>query len=164
MRLLGLPFLASLHGLGPVALRLGVGFNFIWFGNKKISRGVDSFADYLSDLGVANPLLFAWLVVIAELVGGAFLVAGLLTRLVTLPLIATMVGAIFLVKAELGMPDVGIDVALLAGLTALLLHGPGRFSVDRLLGVEPSRTNPASPPTVEDAALTSSPSGRSGQG
>lgn len=140
MRVLGLPFLARLRDVAPVALRLGVGFNFMWFGNKKISRGPDSFAEQLADLGVASPMLFTWLVIIAELIGGALLVAGLLTRLTTLPLIATMIGSIFLVKAELGMPDAGIDIALLAGLMALLLAGPGRFSIDRLLGIEPSET------------------------
>jgi len=67
-------------------------------------------------------------------------VAGLLTRLSTLPLIATLIGAICLVKADAGMPDAGIDIALLAGLIVLLLQGPGRFSVDRLLGIEPSQT------------------------
>lgn len=140
VRVLGLPFLSNLHNLAPVALRLGVGLNFIWFGSKKLSRGVDSFADSLADLGVASPMLFAWLVTIAELVGGLLLVAGLLTRLSTLPLIATLIGAIYLVKADAGMPDAGIDIALLAGLIVLLLQGPGRFSVDRLLGIEPSQT------------------------
>ena len=141
MRVLGLPFLSRLRDVAPVALRLGVGFNFMWFGNKKISRGPDSFAEQLADLGVASPMLFTWLVIIAELIGGALLVAGLLTRLTTLPLIVTMIGSIFLVKAELGMPDAGIDIALLAGLMALLLAGPGRFSIDRLLGIEPSETS-----------------------
>lgn len=143
MRLLGLPFLSPLRDVAPVALRLGVGFNFIWFGNKKISRGPDSFAEQLANLGVASPMLFTWLVIIAELVGGALLVGGLLTRMTTLPLIATMIGSIFLVKAELGMPDAGIDIALLAGLVALLLAGPGRYSVDRLLGIEPSEMTSA---------------------
>ncbi len=138
MRLLGLPFLSRFRDVAPVALRLGVGFNFMWFGSKKISRGPDSFADTLANLGVASPLLFTWLVIAAELVGGTLLVVGLLTRLATLPLIATMAGSISLVKADLGMPDVGIDIALLAGLVALLLAGPGRFAIDRLVGIEVS--------------------------
>jgi len=62
-----LPFLSRLGDIAPVALRLGLAFNFIWFGNKKISRGMDGFADQLANLGVASPLLFAWLVTIAEL-------------------------------------------------------------------------------------------------
>ncbi|MGA8979371.1 MAG: DoxX family protein [Pedococcus sp.] len=94
-------------------------------------------AGMLTGLGVASPTLFAWLVTIAELVGGALLVVGLLTRLVTLPLIATLVGAVILVKADAGMPEAGIDIALLSGLAALLLIGPGRLSLDRLAGIEP---------------------------
>ena len=137
MRVLGLPFLARLRDLAPTALRLGVGFVFISYGYSKLSGGPEQFAGMLTGLGVASPTLFAWLVTIAELVGGSLLVVGLLTRLVTLPLIATLVGAIILVKADAGMPEAGIDIALLAGLAALLLMGPGRLSVDRLMGIEP---------------------------
>lgn len=139
MRVLGLPFLSRLRDLAPVALRLGVGFVFISYGYSKLSSGPDQFAGMLTGLGVASPTLFAWLVTIAELVGGALLVLGLLTRLVTLPLIATLVGAIFLVKADAGMPEAGVDIALLAGLAALLLIGPGRISLDRVTGVEPQQ-------------------------
>lgn len=60
-----------------------------------------------------GPDAVAWLVTTAELVGGALLVVGLLTRLVTLPLIATLIGAIILVKADAGMPEAGIDIALI---------------------------------------------------
>ncbi len=136
MRALGLPFLSRLGDLAPVPLRLGVGLVFIHYGYKKLSSGPDEFAGMLTGLGVAAPTLFAWLVTIAELVGGVLLVLGLLTRLVTLPLIATLVGAVVLVKADLGMPEAGIDIALLAGLAALLLLGPGRLSLDRLAGID----------------------------
>jgi len=99
----------------------------------------------LTGLGVAAPDVFAWLVTVAELVGGIQLLIGLLTRLATLPLIATVVGAIALVKADLGviapegapMPGAEVDIALLAGLVALLLLGPGRVSVDHVVGIEP---------------------------
>ncbi len=137
MRVLGLPFLSRLGDLAPLALRVGVGFVFVSYGSSKLSSGAQEFAGMLTGLGVASPTLFAWLVTIAELVGGALLVVGLLTRLVTLPLIATLVGAIILVKADAGMPEAGIDIALLSGLAALLLIGPGRLSLDRLAGIEP---------------------------
>jgi putative oxidoreductase len=83
--------------------------------------------------------------VIAEGVGGVLLVVGLLTRLVTLPLIANMVGAILLVKVDVGfvVPDATgaeLDVALLAGLLGLLFIGPGRYSVDGMLGIEGTAT------------------------
>jgi len=151
MRVLGLPFLSRLGDLAPVALRLGVGFVFVHYGYTKLSSGPENFAGMLSGLGVAGPTLFAWLVTIAELIGGALLIVGLLTRLVTLPLIANLVGAIILVKADQGMPAAGIDIALLAGLAALLLIGPGRLSLDRLTGIEPNPFESASLATRHEA-------------
>jgi putative oxidoreductase len=85
----------------------------------------------------------AWLQVFAEGVGGLLLVAGLLTRLVALPLIAVLVGAIWLVKVDVGfiVPNAAgaeLETALLAGLFGLLFIGPGRLSLDAMLGLETS--------------------------
>jgi uncharacterized membrane protein YphA (DoxX/SURF4 family) len=55
-----------------------------------------------------------------------------------------MLGALIYVKQDLGvisdgpMPGAELDLALLAGLVALVVIGPGRFSLDDRLGVEPS--------------------------
>jgi len=145
MRTLSLPFLDSLHYVAPLALRLGLAVVFVDHGYSKLTGGpADGFAGMLTGLGVGAPALVAWLVTIAELVGGLMLLAGLATRLVTLPLIATIVGAIILVKADVGiiaasgtpMPGAELDIALLAGLVALLFMGPGRLSLDTVLGVE----------------------------
>ena len=137
--------------LAPLALRLGLGVVFVVHGYSKLSGGpADGFGGMLTGLGVGAPELVAWLVTIAELVGGLLLLAGLATRLVTLPLIATMIGAILLVKADLGiiapsgamMPGAEVDIALLAGLVALLFIGPGRLSLDHILGVEAAASDP----------------------
>ena len=144
MDMLGLPFLHRLHHLAPLALRAGVGLVFTVHGWQKLSDGPAGFAGMLTGLGVAAPELFAWLVTAAELVGGLLILLGLLTRLATLPLIATMVGAIALVKADVGViappgspgPGAELDIALLAGLVALLLLGPGRLSLDHVLGLD----------------------------
>ena len=144
MRMLSLPFLDPLHFLAPLALRLGLGVVFVDHGYSKLTGGpAEGFGGMLTGLGVGAPEFVAWLVTIAELVGGVLLLAGLATRVATLPLIATMIGAIILVKADVGIiapPGAGagaeLDIALLAGLVALLLMGPGRLSLDRVLGVE----------------------------
>ena len=151
---LSLPPVHRFHELAPLALRLGVGLVFVVHGLQKLTGGPSGFAGMLTGLGVGAPELFAWLVTIAELVGGALVLVGLLTRLATLPLIATMIGAIVLVKADVGiiasadspMPGAELDIALLAGLLALLLLGPGRISVDHAVGIERepvSRRTPA---------------------
>lgn len=142
----GCKALRRLVDLAPLALRLGLGIVFVVHGVSKLDGGpAKGFGGMLTGLGVGAPSLFAWLVTIAELIGGVLILIGLLTRLATLPLIATLVGAIILVKFDLGviagpgspMPGAELDIALLAGLVALLLIGPGKVSVDRVLRIEP---------------------------
>jgi uncharacterized membrane protein YphA (DoxX/SURF4 family) len=110
-------------------------------GWQKLDRGVSNFAKVLAGLGVPAPEIVAWLQTMAEGLGGLLLIIGLLTRYVTLPLIATMVGAILLVKVNVGFVVQGVagaelDVALLAGLLCLLFIGPGRISLDARMGLE----------------------------
>jgi putative oxidoreductase len=127
--------------LGSLFLRLGVGMVFAWHGWQKFDGGVENFAKYLSSLNVPAPEVVAWLQVVAEGVGGVLLIVGLLTRYVTLPLIAIMIGAIFMVKVDVGFivqnrAGAELDVALLGGLLGLLFIGPGRLSLDAVLGLE----------------------------
>jgi uncharacterized membrane protein YphA (DoxX/SURF4 family) len=141
MKALGSSPLGRTADLGPLFIRLGVGLIFAWHGWVKLDNGVSNLAGLLASLNVPYPEVVAWLQVIAEGVGGLLLIVGLLTRLVTLPLIAIMVGAIMLVKAELGFIGVDIpgyeyDIALIAGLLGLLFIGPGRLSLDGALGLE----------------------------
>jgi putative oxidoreductase len=127
--------------LGSLCLRVGVGIVFAWHGWIKFNDlGVANFAKYLGSLNVPAPDVVAWLQVTAEGVGGVLLIVGLLTRYVTLPLIAIMIGGIFLVKIDVGFivtnrPGAELDVALLAGLLGLLFIGPGRLSLDAVLGL-----------------------------
>jgi len=134
-----------LADLGPLLMRVGLGATFAYHGWLKLDGGVDSFAGFLDSLGVPLPDLVAWLQIVAEGIGGLLLVAGLFTRLVTLPLIGIMVGAILLVKDQLGFiveggaPGFSYETVLLAGLLGLLFMGPGRFSVDSAVGLEGRR-------------------------
>jgi putative oxidoreductase len=83
--------------LGPLLIRLGVGAVFAVHGWQTFDDGVSNFAGFLESLDVPAPELVAWLQTFAEGVGGVLLVLGLFTRVVTLPLIAIMVGAILMV-------------------------------------------------------------------
>lgn len=145
MRALSLPPLHRFASLAPLALRLGIGLVFLVHGWQKLTGGPEGFAGMLTGLGVPAPLLFAWLTTAAELGGGILILLGLLTRLATLPLIVVMIGAITLVKTDIGivapmgaqLPGAELDIALLVGLVGLLLLGPGRLSVDAAVGIEP---------------------------
>jgi putative oxidoreductase len=127
--------------LGPLLMRVGIGGAFAYHGWLKFDGGVANFAGFLDSLNVPLPEVVAWLQVIAEGIGGLLLIAGLLTRFVTLPLMVIMIGAISLVKVDLGFivpdgsPGFSYETVLLAGLLGLLFIGPGRYSLDAVFGL-----------------------------
>jgi putative oxidoreductase len=127
--------------LGPLLMRFGLGAAFAYHGWVKFDGGVDNFAGFLDSLGVPLADVVAPLQITAEGIGGLLLMAGLLTRLVTLPLIGILIGAILLVKAEGGFlveggPGFSYEIVLMAGLLGLLFVGPGRYSLDAVIGIE----------------------------
>lgn len=94
------------------------------------------------DIGQPAPGLTAPLTAVLEIAGGLALMAGLGTRLAGMVLGVVMVGAIVFVKADLGlisaepMPGAELDLAYLAGLATLVAFGPGRLSVDAVIGLD----------------------------
>lgn len=109
------------------ALRVIVGIAFLVHGAGKI---VNPFGWMGPDAPV--PGIFQGLAALSEFGGGLALILGLLTPLASLGLISTMVVAV-LVHVGKGDGFVGgyelASVYLVASI-ALLLTGPGRFSVD----------------------------------
>lgn len=74
------------------------------------------------------------LAVFSEVVCAALLIAGLFTRLALIPLIVTMAVAYFVIH---GSDPFGVQEKSLlygVGFLALLFMGPGRISVDALIG------------------------------
>lgn len=117
-------------------IRLVCGYAFILIGWGKIQNP-------MGWMGEASgfPGIFQALAAISEFIGGIALVLGFLTRLAAFGLACTMLVAIYMHKVIMGDPFVNLtggssyQPAMLYLLLALLLlvAGPGRFSVDRLL-------------------------------
>ena len=138
----GLRVAASLAFLAPLLTRVTVGYAFFLTGRGKLGS-LDTFTQFLSELGVPFAAQQAPFIAGLEFVGGICLVLGLLTRVMSTALLGTMVVALLtadretFVKAWLPTGDVGpLDVApwvfsLL--LTWLASHGPGPLSLDTLL-------------------------------
>jgi putative oxidoreductase len=130
-----------------LVLRLAAGLIFLPHGWSKVfgSGGVRAFAQDLPQYHL--PIFLGYISAYAEMFGAILLIAGLLTRLDALLLAGTMFVAAFVVQ----LPDVFRDpeaagrlffasmhaielpLSLLAATVAIVLLGPGRFSLDYLL-------------------------------
>ena len=137
-------------------LRLVMGFGFLAHGWAKYSRGPANFAKLLAQLGTPLPLATAWTVTSIEILGGLALLAGVFVAVVSVPLIVSMLVAMFTVHIRYGFssinttgltpagptfgpPGYEINLLYIAGLLAVAVLGPGPFSVTRLL---PRRRTP----------------------
>jgi Predicted membrane protein len=87
-------------------LRLVVGYGFLAHGAAKWSRGPAGFARLLHQIGVPLPGPTAYLVTLLELFGGIALLLGAFVALVSIPLIASMLVAMFTVQLRYGFSSV----------------------------------------------------------
>ena len=130
---------APLNGLGLLALRWVIGLVFIMHGGQKLFvKGLPTVAGFLGTVGITPPAFWAFVLTAAELGGGILLLAGVFTRFAALSLGVTMVVAIASVLWAKGffLPGYEFALTLLGATLALALTGPGRYAVDRWLGLE----------------------------
>jgi len=137
--------LERLEWLGRLVVRLSVGIMFFGSGLGKLGK-LPGLIGYFRSLGIPFPELQAPFVASTELVCGALVAVGLVTRPAALMLCGVMVVAIITAAA----PEHHIQAnwhglleflylsewCLLLLLGWLVLAGPGRASVDARLGIE----------------------------
>ena len=97
-----LPGRFSIARWAPIPLRLIVGFGFMEHGFAKLSRGPDAFATVLQALTVPAPHFMAWATILTELLGGFAVFVGAFVSLISLPLAAVLLVAIFTVHLPYG--------------------------------------------------------------
>ena len=129
-----------------VPLRVMVGVGFVAHGYAKWHRGPAGFAKLLQQIHVPLPLPTAWAVTGLELFGGLALIAGLGVTLVSVPLIASMLVAMFQVQLRYGFSSVNtigltpagpvfgppgyeINLLYIISLTTIAILGPGPLSL-----------------------------------
>jgi putative oxidoreductase len=144
----------------PVPLRLIVGYGFMAHGFAKLLRGPESFATILQAIDVPMPHMMAWATIAIEVLGGLAVLLGAFIPLVSLPMAAVLLVAIFTVHlpngfssiklvavtaagAQFGQPGYETDLLYLACLMALVAGGAGPFAIDGLLS---ARSNPIAAP------------------
>jgi putative oxidoreductase len=117
-------------------VRLFVGYFFFVTGVAKV-QNLDAMTERFAEWGIPFPAFSAALSGCTELLGGALLVVGLLTRLASIPLFVNMVVAIATVNVKrVGGLDEFVELSEpLYALVFLWLFftGPGRVSLDHLL-------------------------------
>lgn len=96
---------------------------------KLMAGGNIEFMDFLG-LGPAISLV---LVVFAEFVCSIFLILGLFTRWMLIPLIITMLVAVFGVHINDSFGKMELGLLYLVGYIVLMIIGPGRYSIDGLI-------------------------------
>jgi len=146
--------LELLHGerwsqWAPIPIRMILGAGFMVHGWAKWSRGPAAFAELLKQAHVPLPLANAWLVTLLEIFGGLALLLGAFVTIASVPLILSMLGAMFTINIKYGFsavntigltpdgpqfgpPGYEINLLYIAGLVALILGGAGPLSIDAL--------------------------------
>ena len=71
--------------------------------------------------------------IFAEVLCALFLILGLFTRLATIPLIITMLVAIFGAMAAKPLLEAELAILYLAAYVSILLCGPGKISIDAMM-------------------------------
>ena len=110
----GIPLLLLRVYLAPVMIQAG------WNKASSFDSIVDWFGNDDYGLGLPMPLVMAFLATAAELVGGVLLLLGALTRLVSIPLMVTMIVAMVSVHAKNGWLAIADASSWLADGTILL--------------------------------------------
>lgn len=110
----GIPLLFLRLYLAPVMIQAG------WNKASSFDSIVDWFGNDDYGLGLPMPFVMAFLATAAELVGGVLLLLGALTRLVSIPLMVTMIVAMVSVHAKNGWLAIADASSWLADGTILL--------------------------------------------
>ncbi|WP_084211231.1 DoxX family protein [Pseudonocardia acaciae] len=129
--------------LGLLVVRLVLGVIFMGHGAQKMfgsfgGPGLGGFDAFLAGNGYQQTSMLATVTAATELVGGAFVLIGLLTPLAAAGLLAIMINAIWLklgagLFGTRGGPGYELELALAGMATALTLAGAGRIALDRIL-------------------------------
>lgn len=125
-----------------VIIRLMVGVVFLSEGIQKFLLAEKLGVGRFDKIGLPNPEFLGPFVGSCEMICGALVLLGLLTRLAAIPLLCIMLVAMATTKADI-LADEGFwammhasrtDWAMLLGSLFLVIRGGGRWSIDDKIG------------------------------
>jgi len=144
------PLQKDYRNWAPLFLRLIIGYGFIAHGWAKWSRGPAGLEKLLNNLEIPFASVTAHLLPFLEIVGGLAILLGFLVSIMSVPLIITMLVAMFTIHFKYGFSSVNtiglsaegpifgppgyeINLVYIGSLIALIISGAGNLSLDAWL-------------------------------
>jgi putative oxidoreductase len=125
----------SLQNLSLLLIRLILAYGFYNPAMMKVTN-IDGIISWFSSMSIPLPALNAYLATTTEILGMLLLTIGLGVRVISIPLIITMIVAIATVHwshgFEAGNNGFEIPLYYILMLFALLTFGAGKYSVDAI--------------------------------
>lgn len=119
---------------GPTILRISLGLLFIVPGIMKLMNPAMP-AGMLEGMGFPAPIIFAWILLLSELIFGLALVVGFKVRYAVWPLAVILLVATIMVHIPSTDPMKWINVLFhvvgIAGLVSLFNSGAGEWALDK---------------------------------
>ncbi len=134
-------FYETMLPIAGTLVRIVIGIMFLMHVSAKFRLGADAVAaNIFAKNGIEPALMWAYVVMFMELVGGVCLIIGLFTRFVAAALAIEMLVALLFVHLPKGYAagGGGYEYVLLIGAVCFLIaiRGGGPYSVDRFIDKE----------------------------
>src|SRR6476659_606526 len=133
-RLLSTDYSVTSFNLSLLLLRVAFGCMILFnHGIPKLTKFGKIQASFFDPFGIGSKWALI-LVVFAEVFCAILLILGLFTRFAVIPLIITMCVIIFMANKGEPLAKLELPILLLSVFVAILFVGPGRLSVDGVIG------------------------------
>ena len=132
-KLLSTKYSAGAFSTAVFILRITVGALMLHHGYNKLVHFTDMQPKFINFLGLGNTVSLS-MVIFAEFFCSVFLLLGLFTRLACIPLIIAMGVALWKAHHFEVFGDGEIPALYLGAYITLLLVGPGKASLDSMIG------------------------------
>ncbi len=122
------PLSQRLMQFAPLPIRIVAGLSFILHGIPKF-QSPDQVAGFFGQIGLPAEMVIP--IGLLEVIGGIFILIGFMTRISGILLAIDMIGATLLAKFSRGfIGGFELEMLLMAISIALLVGGPGKYSVE----------------------------------
>jgi putative oxidoreductase len=133
-RLLTTDYSVTSFNLTMLLMRCAFGFLILFnHGIPKLMKFANLQSSFFDPFGIGSKWALI-LVIFAEVFCAILLIIGLFSRFAVIPLIITMCVILFLANKGEPLSKLELPILFLAGFVAVLLAGPGRLSVDGIIG------------------------------